>query len=76
MRYIIGTPVQVKDGNGVDSGKTGFLVSLAEVQVDGRGVPTNVEGAYKPVDWKREVAIKVDVTGEIILAFKGHIKEI
>lgn len=45
---------------GVDSGATGRIVSRHEVKTDYRGIPVNVPGAYKPVNWKKETAVKID----------------
>lgn len=67
--YRAGTRVRVAAGSGLDSGKTGRIVRPSEVKTDGRGIPTNVQGAYKPVDWKREVAIRLD-DGTLITMFK------
>ena len=44
------------------------------MKVDGHGVPRNVaSGNYKPVDWKREVAIRLD-DGKLITMFKNRIR--
>jgi len=70
--FPVGTKVRISDGSGVDSNKTGIVVSRSEVKTDGRGVPVNVQGAYKPVDWSREVAIKLD-DGNLITMFKNRV---
>lgn len=59
-KHMAGDKVSVIFGTGIASGKTGTVVSSSEIKTDGRGIPTNVEGAYKPVDWKRETAIRYD----------------
>jgi hypothetical protein len=73
-RFIpaVGQRVKIADGSGVDSNKTGVIVSKGEVKTDGRGVPVNVQGAYKPVDWNREAAIRLD-DGELITMFLNRI---
>jgi len=68
----VGQRVRVSAGSGVDSNKLGTVVDKSEVETDGRGVPTNVSGAYKPVDWKRELAVRLD-SGELILMFKDRL---
>lgn len=68
----IGERVRVSEGSGIDSGKTGVIVSPGEVKTRGDLVPTNIEGAYKPVDWKREVAVRLD-NGELITMFKNRL---
>jgi len=73
--FTQGMRVKVSDGSGVDSNKTGVVVSPREVKTNGRGVPTNIQGAYKPVDWGREVAVKLD-DGEIITMFKNRLSRI
>jgi hypothetical protein len=45
------------------------IVDRSAVKTDGRGIPTNVQGAYKPVDWSREEAIRLD-SGEIVTMYK------
>ena len=37
---------------------------------DGRGIPTNVEGAYRPVDWSNETAVRLD-DGALITMFNN-----
>lgn len=70
-----GDRVQLKDSAGVDSNKLGVIVDRSEVRTSGRGVPTNVQGAYKPVDWSREVVIKLD-DGNIITMFKNLVRKV
>lgn len=71
-KFYIGQRVVLSPNAGIDSNKTGTIVDSSEVVTDGRGIPTNVQGAYKPVDWKKEVAIRLD-TGEIITMFKNRV---
>lgn len=82
MKYLIvsegeqftpGTKVKVVNG-GVNSGKTGVVISPREVPTDGKGVP-KLTGHYKPVDWKKEVAIKLD-SGEVITMFKNRVEKL
>jgi len=53
-----GDIVKVSGGSGVASDKTAVVVNRKEIKTGNRGVPSNVEGAYKPVDWNKEVAIR------------------
>lgn len=67
-----GDYVEVVHGSGLDSGKRGKVVDRSAVKTDGRGVPTNVDGAYKPVDWKAEVAVQLD-DGSLITIYKERL---
>ena len=58
--FKIGDKVKISEGSGLDSGKTAIVVSRSKIITDGRGIPKNVLGAYKPVDWKREIAIQFE----------------
>lgn len=69
-----GTKVKIGGGSGVDSDKTGVIVDKSEVKTDGKGVPSNIPGAYKPVDWSKEVAIRLD-DGTLITMFKNRVVE-
>ncbi len=75
QKFSVGQKVKISDLSGVDSNKTGTIIQPSEIKVDVHGIPTNVSGAYKPVDWKKEVAIKLD-DGNIITMFKNRIKPI
>ncbi len=75
MKHKIGARIEVVQFSGLDSGKTGVIVSPSEVKTRGDGVPTNIPGAYKPVDWKREVAVRLD-NGELITMFKNRLNVI
>jgi hypothetical protein len=70
-----GTKVQVSGGSGLASDKKGTIVDRSKIKTDGKGVPTNCEGNYKPVDWDKEVAIKLD-DGKLITMFKNRVKVI
>lgn len=71
----VGTPVRVSDGSGVNSNKVGMVVSPNEIKTNGRGVPINVDGAYKPVDWGRESAVQLD-DGNLITMFNNRLHQI
>ncbi len=71
MSYRPGTRVRVGAGGGIDGGKTGTIIRPREVKTRGDGVPL-LPGYYKPVDWAREVAIRLD-DGQIITAFKSGV---
>lgn len=73
--FRLGMKVQVSDGSGLDSNKMGTVVSPREVKTDGRGTPTNVSGAYKPVDWSRETAVRLE-DGSLITMFNNRLKSI
>jgi len=72
LHFNVGEAVVISPGSGVLSNRTGTIISPSEVKTDGRGIPTNVQGVYKPVDWKKEVAIRLD-SGEIITMYKTRI---
>jgi hypothetical protein len=59
LSFRVGQRVRVVEGAGLDSGKVGVVISPREIPVDGRGIP-KIPGHYKPVDWKREVAVRYD----------------
>ena len=73
MKFTIGTKVQVTDDSGLSSGRCGTVVSPKEIKTDGQGKPINVSGAYKPVDWKREVAVRLE-NGKLTTMFKNRLK--
>jgi len=71
----VGDKVRVV-GGGVYSNQSGTVVNSWAVKTDGKGVPINVDsGDYKPVDWKKEVAIRLD-NGKLITMFKNYITKI
>jgi hypothetical protein len=69
---MVGDRVRVSDLSGVDSRKEGVVVRQELVKTDGRGVPTNVEGAYRPVDWRNETAVRLD-DGSLITMFNNRL---
>jgi hypothetical protein len=71
-----GDHVRISVMTGTLSNKTGVIVDKREVKTDGKGVPTNVAGAYEPVDWKKEVAIRLDGNKELVLMFKDRVFKI
>lgn len=70
--FKIGQKVKVSAGSGVASNKIATVVDRREITTDGRGIPKNVEGAYKPVDWNKEIAIKYE-NGEYDTMFKNRL---
>lgn len=68
----IGKKFKISDGSGLDSNKIVTVVDPKNVKTDGTGVPTNVSGAYKPIDWKKEVAIQYE-DGSIGTMFKSRL---
>jgi len=68
----VGRRVRVAGGSGVDSDKLGTVVCRCNVEIGWRGVPTNVQGAYKPVDWSKEVAVQLD-DGNLITIYKTRL---
>jgi hypothetical protein len=71
-RFAQGDAVRIGSGSGVLTGREGVIVSPTEVRTDGRGIPTNIRGAYRPVDWSKEVAIRLD-DGELVTMFKNRL---
>jgi len=67
-----GVRVKVVPGSGLDSDKVGIIVSPKEVRTNGSGIPINIQGAYKPIDWNKEFAVKLD-DGELITMFKNRL---
>jgi hypothetical protein len=70
--YRVGVRVRVTEGSGLDSNKSGTIVDSSEVKTDGSRTPTNIQGAYKPVNWKDEVAVRLD-NGTLITMFKSRL---
>jgi predicted nucleic acid-binding Zn-ribbon protein len=68
----VGERVRVRTGSGLDSGKMGTIVDRQKVKTDGRGIPTNIEGAYKPMR-RDEVPVELD-NGNLILMFKNRLE--
>jgi len=75
ISFPIGTRVKVTSGSGLYSNKTGIVVSPREVKTDGSGIPVNIEGVYKPIDWNNKVAVKLD-DGSLITMFKNRLIKI
>lgn len=67
-KNMIGQHVQISQGSGLDSGKTGVVVNRQVIPTDGRGIP-KIPGAYYPMK-AEEVAIQEDNTGELIIMFQ------
>ncbi len=59
-KFYPGDKVRISEGSGIDSGKIVNVVSQEVIQTDEQGIPTNVEGAYKPVNWNEQVAIQYE----------------
>jgi len=58
--FKIEDKAKISEGSGLDSGKIATIVARSKIITDGRGIPKNVPGAYKPVDWKKEIAIQFE----------------
>jgi hypothetical protein len=71
----VGDRVSVSGGSGLDSGKSGTIVRHTEVKTDGRGVPINVAGAYKPVNWRKECAVRLD-DGSLITMHRDRLSKL
>ena len=73
--FKAGDRVVVSPNAGLNSLKEGVIADRSEITTDGRGTPTNVEGAYKPVDWSKEVAIRLE-DGQYITMYKMLVKKL
>ena len=73
--FRVGQQAKITIGSGLDSGKVVTIVPRSTVKVGRQGIPTNVEGAYRPVDWDREYAIRYK-DGSIGTMFKGRLEEV
>ena len=73
-----GDHVQISGLSGLNSDKTGVIVSteefMREVGTNERGVP-KIDGYYKPVDWGKEYPIRLD-DGSIITMFKNRVNPV
>lgn len=49
--------MRVSDAIPIDHGKVGVVLAPRDVRTNQRGVPL-IPGHYKPVDWKRWVAVR------------------
>lgn len=71
----VGDRVQISGGSGLSSDQLGVIVSseefMKEVGVNERGVP-KIDGYYKPVDWTKEYAIRLD-DGSVITMYKNRV---
>ena len=45
----IGTKIVIAECSGILSGAIGYIVNRSEVKTNGRCVPVNIYGAYKPL---------------------------
>ena len=78
MKIKPGMRVRVCDGSGLDSRKTGVVMTQAEFRREvgarqtGGGMIPNIVGHYKPMDWSREVPICLD-EGEYVPEFGRYI---
>ena len=68
----IGTKVRVCQCSGVDSGRTGRVVSPRKVKTDGHCVP-KIIGHYKPVNWRKESAV-LDNNGNLFTMFDNRLR--
>jgi len=73
--FFPGEKVRISGGSGVDSGKIVTVVSDDKIKTDGRGIPTNVEGAYQPVDWENEVPFQYP-DGKLGLMFRERLTKV
>ena len=72
-KFPIGTRVVISKGSGLSSNRCGMIAPQSAVKTDGHGIPTNVGGAYQPVDWERESAVMLD-DGILITMFDDRIQ--
>ena len=68
----VGQKAKISGGSGVDSDKVVTIVDKSNIVTTGFGTPSNVKGAYKPVDWNREVAIQYE-DGSFGTMFKNRL---
>lgn len=73
--FKTGDKVKVSEGSGTASGRIATVVDKSKIKTDGTGVPTNVQGAYKKVDWSREVAIQYE-DGEYNTMFNNRLTKV
>jgi hypothetical protein len=74
-KFVVGQKAKISQGSGIDSGKVVTIVDKSNIKVDGRGIPSNVSGAYKPVDWNSQVAIQYE-DGKYGFMFKNRLTPI
>jgi len=68
----IGDKVKVCACSGVDSGRSGVVIDWRAVPTNGGGVPQLGEGHYKPMDRRRECAIRED-SGRVFTMFRNRL---
>lgn len=71
--FRIGSIYRIASGSGCLSGKIVTIVKSSDIKTDHRGVPTNVMGAYRQIDWKAEVACCVLESQEYITMYKNRL---
>lgn len=71
----VGQKAKISGGSGVDSDKVVTIVDKSNIVTTGYGTPSNVKGAYKPVDWHNEVAIQYE-DGTFGTMFKNRLSPI
>jgi len=69
-----GTKVKISQGSGTLSGQTATVVDRKEIKTNGRGVP-EIDGHYSPVDWNKEVALRLS-NGKLETMFKNRVSAI
>jgi len=69
--YRIGDKYRICGGSGIESDKIITILPRSAVKTDYQCIPI-FEGAYKPVNWKTEVAILLP-SGEIRTMFKSRL---
>ena len=74
-KFAPGDRVEISHGSGVDSGKRGTVIPTNKVKTDGRGIPTNIRGAYQAPNWSKEVPIQLD-SDDIIVMFNNRVTKV
>lgn len=70
-----GDKAKISDLSGIDSGKIVTIIHRSNIKTDGRGTPTNVQGAYQPVDWNEEEAFQYE-DGSFGTMFKNRLTKV
>mgnify|MGYP001606217118 CR=1 FL=1 len=76
--FRVGTIVRVSEGSGLASNRLARVVDWREVKTDGRGIPTNIDGAYRPIDRntrKTETPIRYLDSEELDLMYNNRLDE-
>lgn len=68
-----GVRVRVVEGAGLSSRATGTIVEHSAIRTNGHRIPIDIEGAYCPVDWRREAAVRLD-DGRLITMFTNYLE--